>query len=143
MMMKTLSAGAVPFRIRDTKCEFLLLRSFKYWDFPKGAVEKDEDPWEAAMREVFEETNLKNFSRPFDEVFFETKPYGKSKVARYYIIKIDEPYDVKLFPNPVTGIIEHHEFRWVEYRKAKRIVVPRVLEVLNWANELIQNGAFP
>ena len=121
------------------KCEFLLLRSFKYWDFPKGMVEAEEDPWDAALREVEEETGLTKFSMPFAKEFIETLPYGKGKVARYYLIVVEEKKDISFVPNPVTGIIEHHEYRWLTYEKALKILVPRVQEVLIWANELIRN----
>ncbi|MGH8579780.1 MAG: NUDIX domain-containing protein [Gammaproteobacteria bacterium] len=33
-----------------------MLRAYNYWDFPKGTVEPAEDPFEAACREVEEET---------------------------------------------------------------------------------------
>lgn len=137
MKMKTLSAGAVPVRFKDGEWEYLLLRSFKYWDFPKGMVEEKEDPWLAAIREVQEETGLSKFTTPFGFDFFETQPYGKGKVARYYIIKIEEDKEVTFLPNPITGIVEHHEYRWVKFNKAFKMLVPRVQAVLSWANNMI------
>lgn len=102
-------------------------------------VEAGEDPWDAALREVKEETGLTKFSVPFNKQFIETLPYGKGKVARYYLIAVEEKIDISLVPNPVTGIIEHHEYRWLTFEKASKILVPRVKLVLNWANELIRN----
>lgn len=134
-----MSAGAVPIRENNGKWEFLLLRSFKYWDFPKGMVELGEDPWLAAVREVAEETGLTKFSLPFGKEFIETLPYAKGKVARYYIIQIEEEKEIELIPNPVTGVVEHHEHRWVTFEKAKKLLVPRVCEVLMWAEDFIRN----
>ena len=56
--MKRLSAGVII--VRDTRegRRFLLLRAFNHWDFPKGLVENGETPFEAAVREVCEETTL-------------------------------------------------------------------------------------
>jgi bis(5'-nucleosidyl)-tetraphosphatase len=86
MKVYTLSAGAVPVRFKNNHWEYLILRAYKYWDFPKGMVEKDEDPWVAAIREVEEETGLSVFSTPFGLDFIETAPYGKSKVARVILV---------------------------------------------------------
>lgn len=102
-------------------------------------VEKDEDPWMAAAREVAEETGLTKFSLPFGKQFIETLPYGKGKVARYYVIQIEEEKEVELKPNPTTGVIEHHEHRWVTFDQAKKLLVPRVSEVLHWVEKSIRN----
>lgn len=115
------------------------MRAFKYWDFPKGMVEKDEDPWDAALREVREETGLDHISTPFGKRFIETEPYGKGKVARYYVVLIENEKEVTLLANPITGIIEHHEFRWVSYQHAREMLVPRVVTVLDWAKKQIQS----
>jgi 8-oxo-dGTP pyrophosphatase MutT (NUDIX family) len=55
------SAGGVVFRRGpDGQVRFLLIRdSYKNWGFPKGHLEVDEPPSEAARREVAEETGLK------------------------------------------------------------------------------------
>lgn len=137
MKQTSLSAGAVPVRFKNNRWEFLILRAFKYWDFPKGMVEENEDPWTGALREVEEETGLSQISTPWGKKFFETKPYGKGKVARYYLVKVEEEKDVIITANPVTGIIEHHEFRWETYKNARELLVPRVQEVLDWAHALM------
>ncbi len=139
MKQNFLSAGAVPVRKKNGQWEFLLLRAFKYWDFPKGMVEPGEDPWDGAIREVEEETGLSKFSTPWGKLFFETQPYGKGKVARYYLIKVEEEKNVVLIASPVTGIVEHHEHRWVNFEVAHNLVVPRIQEVITWANKLIND----
>lgn len=140
MKATSLSAGAVPFRKNsEDQYEFLLLRAFKNWDFPKGMVEVDEDPWAAALREVEEETGLTFFSFPCEKEFTETEPYGKNKIARYYILKIEDNKKVSLAPNPLTGIIEHHEFRWMSFDEATLLVVPRVKNVLDWAKSKLSS----
>ncbi|ETA81300.1 bis(5'-nucleosyl)-tetraphosphatase [Youngiibacter fragilis] len=55
--MKERSFGAV---VVDEKGRFLLVkhRYGGHWDFPKGHMEGDESPLEAALREVLEETGL-------------------------------------------------------------------------------------
>lgn len=138
MKQTTLSAGAVPVRRQNNQWEFLLLRSFKYWDFPKGMVEAGEEPWKAALREVEEETGLKSLSTPWGNDFYETEVYGKGKVARYYLVHAENRNEnVIMAPNPVTGITEHHEYRWLPYKEALKLLVPRVRKVLEWANAKI------
>lgn len=100
-------------------------------------VEKDEDPWEAAVREFQEETGLTEYSTPFGNRYIETEPYGKGKVARYYLLQVEGEKEVTLVANPLTGIVEHHEFRWVSYEDAREMLVPRVVNVLDWAKKQI------
>ena len=133
MKQLTLSAGAVPVNYKDGEWRFLILRAFNFWDFPKGMVEPDEDPWQAAVREVEEETGLNSFVTPKGQLYIETEPYGKGKVARYYLIEIKKPGKIRLEANPITGIIEHHEYRWVSYEEARELLVPRIQKVIDWA----------
>lgn len=133
MKSTILSAGAVPIRKAGNDWEYLILRAFNYWDFPKGMVEADEDPWNAAIRELEEETGLINFTAPHGKAFVETEPYGKGKIARYYILEINESGPIELKPNPLTGVIEHHEYRWLSYEEAYSLMVPRIKKVLDWA----------
>jgi 8-oxo-dGTP pyrophosphatase MutT (NUDIX family) len=54
------SAGGIVFRRpRGEPAAYLLIRdSYKNWGFPKGHLEQDESPAQAAMRETAEETGL-------------------------------------------------------------------------------------
>ncbi|MDD5033784.1 MAG: NUDIX domain-containing protein [Methylococcaceae bacterium] len=139
--MKTyiLSAGVVIVRSWPDQPRYLILRAFNYWDFPKGVVEQDEDPLQAAMREVWEETGLSLNPKDFrwGKGYQETPPYGMGKIARYYLAesKEGEPY---LPVSPSLGKPEHEELRWVTYREALAILPPRLKAILNWADWLVQ-----
>jgi 8-oxo-dGTP pyrophosphatase MutT (NUDIX family) len=54
------SAGGIVFRrVADGPAKYLLIRdSYKNWGFPKGHLEGDESPAQAALRETAEETGL-------------------------------------------------------------------------------------
>src|SRR5690606_41561800 len=56
------SAGVIVFRRADSGCRFLLILSRltkrPLWEFPKGGVDADETPLEAALRELEEGTRL-------------------------------------------------------------------------------------
>jgi 8-oxo-dGTP pyrophosphatase MutT (NUDIX family) len=55
------SAGGVVFRREAGVARFLLIRdSYRNWGFPKGHLEREEPPAEAARREVTEETGLED-----------------------------------------------------------------------------------
>lgn len=130
-----LSCGVVPARKKNHHWEVLILRCFKNWDFPKGMKEASESPIEAARREFLEETHLKNILITSPENFIETEPYSNGKIARYYLGIVEGGDDVKITANPLTGIIEHHEFRWVNSLQAESMLVPRLQKVLKWAVE--------
>jgi 8-oxo-dGTP pyrophosphatase MutT (NUDIX family) len=132
----TLSAGVVPVRCRHDQWCFLLLRVYRYWDFPKGQVEAGELPLEAAWREVMEETGLQRLVLRWGESYCETPPYGHGKVARYYLAESDAG-KVTLGINPELGRPEHHEYRWLSYEEARALLVPRVQVVLDWAHDIV------
>ncbi|WP_408098064.1 bis(5'-nucleosyl)-tetraphosphatase [Peredibacter sp. HCB2-198] len=137
MNQTQLSAGIVPIRKKKSEWEFLILRAFSYWDFPKGTVEAEENAQVAAVRELEEETGISRVDFKWGNKFIETEPYGKGKVARYYVALVKEDFEIQFLPNPVTGIIEHHEYRWLSYEEARPLLVPRVQRVLDWAQKLI------
>jgi len=111
-----------------------MLRAYRYWDFPKGLCGPDEEPREAALREVREETSLDDLTFPWGEQFYETEPYGRGKVARYYLARTERA-DVTLLPNPDTGRAEHQEYRWCTLEEAQQLAGPRVRNVIAWAAE--------
>lgn len=130
-----LSCGVVPVRKKDDAWEYLLLRCYKNWDFPKGMKDEGETPLSAAKREFTEETGLKTIRIPSAELFIETEPYSNGKVARYYLGIVEGNEEIQLLPNPVTGILEHHEYRWFTQEEANSRLVPRLRKVLLWAAE--------
>ena len=131
-----LSAGAVIVRRFDDQYRYLLLRVRDYWDFPKGMVDPGEDPLAAAIRETEEETTLTGLNFRWGNEFIETEPYGKNKIARYYLAESPQG-EVFLPVTEELGKPEHEEFRWMEYDAARGLLVPRVLAVLEWAGKII------
>jgi len=127
--------------VRDSEHapRYLLLRAYRYWDFPKGMVEPGEEPLAAAKREVEEETTLTSLQFLWGEAYYETEPYGKGKVARYYLAKATGG-EVRLPVNPLLGRPEHEEFRWLPFDAALALLAPRVVEVLKWARARIEAG---
>jgi len=131
-----LSSGVVVVNVVRPTVHFLLLRAYKNWDFPKGLVEPGEQPIDAALREVREETTLDNLSFDWGLGFLETGPYNKGKISRYYLARSSETA-VRLPINPDLGMPEHHEARWLQFDQALQLVTPRLLPVLRWARGII------
>lgn len=133
------AAGAVIVRRDRGEPRYLLLRAFRYWDFPKGGIGAGEEPLDAARREVEEETTLRELRFPWGEVYRETPPYAGNKVARYYLA---EPVsgEVSMPVSPELGRPEHHEFRWLPYAQARALLGERLQPILDWADALVRGG---
>jgi 8-oxo-dGTP pyrophosphatase MutT (NUDIX family) len=131
-----LSAGVVVVHVEGQRAQYLLLRAYRNWDFPKGLVEAGEQPMDAALREVREETTLENLKFDWGTAFIDTGPYNKGKISRYYIARSDST-QVSLPINPELGFPEHHEARWVGFDQALPMLSPRLTPVLHWARAAV------
>ncbi|NIR31240.1 MAG: NUDIX domain-containing protein [Gammaproteobacteria bacterium] len=138
-MPRVLSAGVVVVRWFDEEPRYLLLRAYRYWDFPKGEVARGEDPIRTAVREVEEETTLSDLAFRWGSAYRETPPYRGGKVARYYVAESPRG-EVHLPVSPELARPEHHEFRWLAYRAARERLAERVRPILDWAHALVQSG---
>lgn len=133
--MTTHSAGIVIIRYEEDKPLILLMRSYQYWDFPKGGVEENENKLNAAMREVKEESGIDNLVFKWGKSFHQTEPYGKNnKVVSYFIAETDEK-KVVMGVNEDLGRPEHDEYRWVTFNEARELAGNRIKRVLRWAEE--------
>ena len=136
MSESKLSCGVIIARRTDDGWVTLMLRAFHHWDFPKGIRERGEEPMEAAVREVGEETGVTDLSFDWGDRFFETGPYSRGKVARYFIAATGQK-DVEMGISPETGEPEHHEWRWVTFDEAYDLGSPRVRSIVQWARQII------
>jgi len=95
--------------------EFLLLHyDSGHWDLPKGHIEKDETPSQAAIRELEEETGIKSdilpdFSYKIN-YFFRRDKKLISKDVIFFLAKVDDKKVVLSF--------EHKDFIWLSFDKA-------------------------
>jgi 8-oxo-dGTP pyrophosphatase MutT (NUDIX family) len=131
-----LSCGVVLARRTDDGWLTLMLRAYHHWDFPKGIRERGEEPMEAAIREVGEETGITELSFDWGDRYFETGPYSRGKIARYFIAATVEE-QIVMGPSPETGEPEHHEWRWVSFDEAYDLGSPRVRQIVQWARQII------
>ncbi len=136
MSEQKLSCGVVVARKSDNGWLALMLRAYHHWDFPKGLRESGEDPLQAAIREVAEETGITDLAFEWGDRFFETGPYSRGKIARYFIATTGQER-VVMGVSPETGQPEHHEWRWVSFDEAYDIGSPRVRQIVQWARQII------
>ena len=139
-LLPPLSAGVVVVRRFPDGWRCLVLRAYRNWDFPKGLVEPDEAPRDAARREAWEETSLSDLRFDWGDEYKETLPYAGGKVARYYLA--ESPADPVLLPvSKELGRPEHDEFRWVSFEAAEDVLPPRLAIVLDWARGMVESVA--
>jgi 8-oxo-dGTP pyrophosphatase MutT (NUDIX family) len=131
-----LSCGIVIVRQQDDGWFTLLLRAYHNWDFPKGICEDGEQPFDAAKREVEEESGIIELLFDWGDRCIETGPYNKGKVARYYLARTHQER-VEMGISPELGRPEHSEYRWVGFDEAYDLTAPRVREVVIWARQFV------
>ena len=135
-MEHKLSCGIVVVRETHHGWKTVLLRAFHHWDFPKGIREVGEDPMQAAVREVAEETGVVDVEFVWGDRYFETGPYSKGKIARYYLGSTQQE-EIVMGISAETGEPEHHEWRWVSFDEAYDLASPRVREIVQWARQVV------
>jgi len=141
MEIKRRSAGVVVLRKADAGFLYLILRAYRNWDFPKGEIESGETPFDAALREVREETTVEDLAFQWGDQWRETAPYN-GKVSRYYVA-VTQRDAVSLLINPELGHAEHHEFLWVTNETARILVPSRLLPILSWVSEVVAQDTAP
>lgn len=139
-LMPSASAGIVVLRMLNGSWQCLVLRAYRNWDFPKGLVEDDESPRDAAVREVWEETRLGKLRFRWGEQYRETLPYAGKKVARYYIAEAPAG-EVVLPVSAELGRPEHDEYRWVSFDGAEDLLPPRLAIILDWARTVAASAS--
>ena len=88
---------------------------------------------------MHEETSLDDLVLGWGEDFRETPPYARGKIARFYVA--ESPAGVVALPvSEALGRPEHHEFRWVDREQARRLLPPRLQDVLAWAASVVEGA---
>ena len=106
-------------KVLNEEGEILFIYRNKRWDLPKGKVEKNETLEESAIREVMEETGVKNLEiRGFLQKtyhIFKRKDKYKIKVTYWYEMFSD--YKGDLVPEVSEGI---KKVKWKNLEKSRK-----------------------
>ena len=132
------SAGVVVFRrsVKSGQREYLLLDYGKHWDFPKGHVEEGEDDQTAALRELAEETGIKD-ARLVDG-FSHLITYFFRDRAKKLIHKQVIFFAAETRAKRIRLSYEHVGAKFLAFDAAlKRATYPKAKEVLNKAEEYL------
>lgn len=138
------SAGGVVFRMLPAsegaiaRPLFLLIRdSYRNWGFPKGHVEQGELPETAALREVAEETGLRELALrgPVETIDWYFRFRGRliHKVCHFFLMETDR---AETAPQRTEGITA---CRWAAFGEACEVIsYANARGVLRRANEMIE-----
>ena len=117
---------------------FLLLDYGKHWDYPKGHLEDGESSWQAAVRELREETGIRQvdrvtrFQRDMHYVFYSPRKGRIHKTVTYFLGRT-RTEEVKISD-------EHTGHAWMSYEDAmERLTYENARELLRAAHDALQN----
>ena len=130
------SAGFVLFRATAHGPRFLLLDYGKHWDYPKGHLEDGENAWQAAVRELREETGIKQvdrvgrFERDMHYAFHSHKKGPVVKTVTYFLGRTRA--------EAVRVSDEHEGYEWLPFDEAlERLTFKSARDMLRAAAETL------
>jgi 8-oxo-dGTP diphosphatase len=129
------SAGGVVFKFEGEELKILLIltQNGKVWGFPKGIIEKDEDPKETALREIKEETGVSG--KIIDEVgetsyCFVMDNEKNFKKVKYFLIEytggeLNPEWEV----DAVEWFTPHEALQKLTYENDREILKKSVMKI--------------
>ena len=135
-----ISAGGIVVHRDGDELRFLLIRdSYQNWGFPKGHVEPGETIESAALREVAEETGVRDavMTAPLDVIQWEFQFRGVRvrKTCHFFLM---ETRDATTSPQHDEGI---SACRWTTFEEANRLVAyDNARAVLHTAHAMVTAG---
>lgn len=141
------SAGAIIFRIIEGVPHYLILRyPSKHWEFAKGHIEKNETVEQTVIREIEEETSIKDAKiiagfKEYSKYFFR-KNYnlkGEAKKKAPWVFKLVIFLLAETKTEDIKISKEHIDFAWLSFEKAvKKVTFKNAKELLKRANRFVE-----
>jgi bis(5'-nucleosidyl)-tetraphosphatase len=130
------SAGVLLFRNAQDQRLWLLLDYGKHWDYAKGHLEEGETAWQAAVREVREETGIKQIDRvgKFEQdmhyVFYSPKKGRIHKRVTYFVGRTR---------TETVGLSDEHTgYAWLPFAEAiVKLTYENAREILRAAEDYV------
>lgn len=118
------------------------------WQMPQGGVDPDEDPWPAALRELYEETNVTSVEKlaessgwfsydiPREIVGQAWKGKYRGQTQKWYALRFTGDESEIDIEHPAGGHKpEFSEWRWEKLERLPELVVPFKRKVYEQAIE--------
>lgn len=88
MKTETSAGGIIVCHANNQWCVLIMKDMNDAWTFPKGLIEKDEKPQDAALREIKEEVGMSNlkFVAPLTPIQYFYQRHGTMKKTVHYFI---------------------------------------------------------
>ena len=152
-MLKKTSSGLLMFRKKNNKLEFFLVhhggpfwknKDKKAWSIPKGEVEENEDLFDCAKREFFEETGITPIGKKFIPLGFVKQKSGKivhawafegdwTGILRQNMIKI------KSFSGKEIKIPEIDKAGFFDKEKTREKIIEAQFEFIERLEKILNN----
>ena len=122
------AAGALVWRVRDTRLQVLIIHRPRYqdWSWPKGKLDPGESAQVAAVREVAEETGYRVFlGRALPTVSYRVNGDKRTKRVQYWSAQVAPEDHLALAAHTGTTEVDPEEIdqvRWVNVDKAMRML---------------------
>ncbi|AVR44026.1 NUDIX hydrolase [Christiangramia fulva] len=102
--------------------EILFIYRNNRWDLPKGKIEKNEGLEEGALREVEEETGVKELkiTKFITKTYHVFKRKGKFRLKETYWYEMYSEYDGELIPEESEGI---KKVKWKDFKKTRKALL--------------------
>ncbi len=109
------AAGGI---VQNSSKELLFIERLGKWDLPKGKIEKNETPAEAAIREVEEETGVKKLKlkKEIGKTYHTYNEFGKHFLKTTHWFYMNCPAEQNLKPQKEEHITD---IKWVKTRDIK------------------------
>ena len=106
-------------KVYNKKGEILFIYRNDKWDLPKGKTEKKEAIEETSIREVEEETGVKDLkiTKPLPTTYHIFKRHGRHKIKITYWFEMQTDYEGSLNPEEGEGITK---VEWLDQKKIEK-----------------------
>ncbi|GAA5098841.1 RNA pyrophosphohydrolase [Bartonella acomydis] len=106
------------------------------WQFPQGGIDENEEPFDAACRELYEETGIRSIklikeARDWFHYDFPQELVGctlnnkyRGQIQKWFAFQFTgDPYEIMINPPPDGNKAEFDQWKWVDLEILPSIVV--------------------